>query len=743
MATKELQTRIALKYDSYSAWTSSPGKDLILLKGEIGICEIPSTNATATTAPTTLFKVGDGVNTFENLRWSSALAADVYDWAKSETVVLDGTTIKFKTGDSVKHSIDLSSFATGAEVEDISSRIAELEAKFTGDNSVQNQLTALGGRIDGILNDADIKSFTDAKAYADGKEVQTKKYTDDSVAGAKSEAATNLSNAVTELEAADSALSGRIAALEGEGGVVANALKEAKEYAESEADAAEEAAKSYADQKDTALKTELQGYADQAEADAKKDAADNLAAAVATQATIDAAQDDEIAKKLDKTTFNSFNNGTSKSVSEIEADIVSKAGTAKSEAIAAAKTETEQQVKTLADGAVAENTAAITAMDEAYKKADSALGERVTTIEGKLADVTNVMDFVGAVEALPASTEGYQNGDVLVVTGGDNAGKEYVVSGGDFVEFGYADGNTAAISGLQSRMDTAKEDIDDLQTEIITKLAAETFNTWKATHEADHANKQTDISQEIDDDVAAEAALREAADKAINDKIGTLPTGEDAYTTLVEGIANAQKAGDDAASVAAGAVGRLDTLEPKVETLQDLTDGYSGKGSIKTAVDKAQEDATTANTAVGTLEGVVGTLRTEYDVTKALATTNEAAIAALTTKVDTAEQDIVDIKAIVSAEGGNSNAQLRSDITALQELTAEDGEIRQEIAAAKKAGDDAAQAVTALANGQVNTNKTDLANLTTRVAAVEADYLKAADVYIFNCGSSTTVLHTA
>ena len=67
MATKELQTRIALKYDSYSAWTSSPGKDLILLKGEIGICEIPSTNATATTAPTTLFKVGDGVNTFENL----------------------------------------------------------------------------------------------------------------------------------------------------------------------------------------------------------------------------------------------------------------------------------------------------------------------------------------------------------------------------------------------------------------------------------------------------------------------------------------------------------------------------------------------------------------------------------------------------------------------------------------------------------------------------------------------------
>ena len=32
---KTLKTRIALKYDSYTNWTTSPGKDLVLLKGEI------------------------------------------------------------------------------------------------------------------------------------------------------------------------------------------------------------------------------------------------------------------------------------------------------------------------------------------------------------------------------------------------------------------------------------------------------------------------------------------------------------------------------------------------------------------------------------------------------------------------------------------------------------------------------------------------------------------------------------
>ena len=78
---KEIKTKIALKTLSYSEWdaikaTYKP------LKGEVCICTIPEGNAEATNAPTVLFKVGDGVNFYKDLKWASALAADVYDWAK-------------------------------------------------------------------------------------------------------------------------------------------------------------------------------------------------------------------------------------------------------------------------------------------------------------------------------------------------------------------------------------------------------------------------------------------------------------------------------------------------------------------------------------------------------------------------------------------------------------------------------------------------------------------------------------
>ena len=98
MATvvKNLNTRIALKYDSYENWqTHNP----ILLKGEIAIAELPVSenkpgvgepNAAGSTpaiqnAPNILIKVGDGTNHYNDLKFVSALAADVYSWAKAAT----------------------------------------------------------------------------------------------------------------------------------------------------------------------------------------------------------------------------------------------------------------------------------------------------------------------------------------------------------------------------------------------------------------------------------------------------------------------------------------------------------------------------------------------------------------------------------------------------------------------------------------------------------------------------------
>ena len=98
MATvvKNLNTRIALKYDSYENWTHH---NPILLKGEIAIAELPvdanksgvgEPNAAGSTpaiqnAPNILIKVGDGTNHYNDLKFVSALAADVYSWAKAAT----------------------------------------------------------------------------------------------------------------------------------------------------------------------------------------------------------------------------------------------------------------------------------------------------------------------------------------------------------------------------------------------------------------------------------------------------------------------------------------------------------------------------------------------------------------------------------------------------------------------------------------------------------------------------------
>lgn len=83
MANRILNTRIKLRYASYAEWQNS---SVVLLPGEVAVCYVEANNSDVkNTAPTVLFKVGDGQHTFANLQWSSARAADVYDWAKAET----------------------------------------------------------------------------------------------------------------------------------------------------------------------------------------------------------------------------------------------------------------------------------------------------------------------------------------------------------------------------------------------------------------------------------------------------------------------------------------------------------------------------------------------------------------------------------------------------------------------------------------------------------------------------------
>lgn len=448
MAIKELQTRIALKYDSYSAWIdesiTDKGANLKLLKGEIGICEIPSTTksfiengktVTVETAPTVLFKVGaenaDGtLKTFKELPWASAKAADVYDWAKkteAEFKTWLDETAKFATDAEVEAAIKAAKEALEAADSALEARIKTLEDHVGGGEN--------GDGVDGILEDhetriqvveaavADTANATQAELNAYKEEVTDKFETID--------------GEIEELTAADAALSGRIDAIykvEGE-------------------------------TKSGALATEI-------------------VRATEAETTLGERIDDVIEAYQDAD-------------DQVKTDLIGEdADTTQAKTIAGAKAFATAAVAALAAGKVAENAAAISAMDKAYQAADTELDSRLDTVEAKLANVSNVMDFIGArtvseaegvITVTAVDNETFNKGDVVV----DNVGKEYVYDGEAWHEFGYADANTASIKGLQGRMNTAESEIDTLQADILTKADKEAFETYQTTVGNTYATKTT------------------------------------------------------------------------------------------------------------------------------------------------------------------------------------------------------------------------------------------------------------
>lgn len=80
-----LNTRIKLKYDSYENWLSN---DPVLYAGEVAIATVESTEANVTSTklanlPNVVIKVGNGTAKYSELKFVSALAGDVHEWAKA------------------------------------------------------------------------------------------------------------------------------------------------------------------------------------------------------------------------------------------------------------------------------------------------------------------------------------------------------------------------------------------------------------------------------------------------------------------------------------------------------------------------------------------------------------------------------------------------------------------------------------------------------------------------------------
>ena len=314
----------------------------------------------------------------------------------------------------------------------------------------------------------------------------------------------------------------------------------------------------------------------------------------------------------------------------------------------------EKVVATLTTTVGNNKTAAETAVateKKAREDADTALGQRITDLQTALGNIENVMNFRGAF-ASTSACETPVKGDVIVITSGDDTGKEFVYDGSKWVELGNVDAQQTAIAGLQDRMDDAEDRLDTIE---------DTYATTSALNTA---------IQGVNDVVATKAAQSEV--NTISGKVDT----------LVSTVGN--------------------TNSGLVKDVNDLktTVGGSSSGLVKDVADLKTASATHAT-------------KTE------LANEKRALQDEIAAEADRADKEEKRLAGLIS---GNTSAIGGLDTrlgTAEGKITTAEGKISAlETASATHATTAALKAAT------------------DRISAIEADYLKAADTYIFDCGGA-------
>ena len=372
---KVFQTRIQLKYDTYKNWsTNNP----ILKAGEMAIATVDSGVQSMTNLPNIVLKVGDGTSHYNDLKFVSALAADVHGWAKAETKpVYDASEItglqKFITdnsdfdtdtqyqlvavsGATYKYQLQSRAFANGAwgEWANVDGQVIDFSGADTRLKSLEDTVSSLTGASGGIQ-----EAINTAMSSLTGTKNQ--------VAGAD-----GLALEVVQENGLIKSISGSIAAGTYDAAGAAQGVKD-------ELNPLIAAAKAQADK----------GVTDAA---AAKKAADDASAKV----------DDSI-HSLDYTAY---------AAGEATGTTVSFVGTI---------SETDGVIK-----AEKRDLVFASAYNPETNKAAT-----VADITTAVADLNGAMHYVGKEEKLPTDVSGYKAGDVIIVNT-----KEYVFDGTKFDELG-------------------------------------------------------------------------------------------------------------------------------------------------------------------------------------------------------------------------------------------------------------------------------------------------------------------
>ena len=524
MATNTLMTRIQLKYDSYSNWTT---KNPTLLEGEVAIAYIETPNSTQevgsvdnSSSKQVLMKVGPGA--YNSLQFISAKAADVHSWAKK-------TEDQFKEWVKTLVTVDdinLENYFTKTETNGLLDKKVD---KVDGKSLVADtEITKLAGVSTGANK---VEASTNGKIKIDG--VDTTVYTHPA-----SHTASEISDFATEVAKVKVA-SATKADQDGKGNVIDETY---------------------------ATKTEAQGYAnakDSAIAEAKKAGTDAAAAVTALQngavadnaAAIEAIEADylkaaDIANKADKsTTLAGYGIGD-----------------------AYTKTETEGKI-----------TEAINTFTSAYITSDGGAIDKLQEIANWIdSDKDGAADVVADIEA--------------------NAGAiEDIVDGTTTVKKAEQDGSGNNIANTyETKVDaTSKNTAMDTR---VKKLEAIDHDAYK---EADTVLKGEIVGTASDtkdsDTIKGAKKYTDAQIESVSGDLSDLQTLSGTHTALLAGITEETVAAHVDAKIddAIGILGTNDQAAPYSNVGSALNDIREKVEDNKEAAQAAQD---TADSAVGAAE---------------------------------------------------------------------------------------------------------------------------------------------
>lgn len=465
MASKTFNTRLQLKYDSYTNWsTNNP----VLLAGEVAVTTIQTAAGDAKQVPAVMMKVGDGSTAYNDLKFVSGLAANVHNWALAEakpeyaaseiTGLADYINGEIKDTNTTYQMVKVGDYEYKLQSKELDGTWSDVanstitipkydDTQVKADIDALELLvgnTAVATQIANAIADLKLADTYDAKGAAASALTNAKAYTNELANGAvksNTEAITAIKDgaSIDSFKDVEDALATK-------GTEIATALQDAKDYADGK-DAAIAAAKSAADKA-------------QGEVDALEEVVGTPVEGKTVVKMVEDVQADVTAKDTEVRALIQANAEAIDAVEELVgtdvAEQISTAVTAEAERAEAAE-------KALADRATAlegKMTTAEGKISTLEGEMDNAEG-RLDTLEGQITGLTGAMHFKGVETAIPEDVSSYVNGDVIIV-----GEKEFVFNDGAFVEFGDVSAEGDRLAALETHKTTYEAKVNTLETEM-------------------------------------------------------------------------------------------------------------------------------------------------------------------------------------------------------------------------------------------------------------------------------------